>query len=137
MLERSTDAARRSVIFAGMTLVLALWTGVPLGACVGPFSELQEQQYPNADAVKAGDTHRWIPNILPSDSTRIREVHQPDTNQTWGCFTTPHSDEVRRLLNRLHAHKTTGPIGSRPAELFRDFSWWPDSMTARSEVQIR
>ena len=49
-----------------------------------------------------------------------------------GCFNTRRTDEVRASLSRLHAHKGTGPISSRPAEIFRDFSWWPASMAEGS-----
>jgi hypothetical protein len=36
---------------------------------------------------------------------------------------------VRVLLDRLHALKVPGPIGARPNEIFRNFSWWPESMS--------
>ena len=99
------------------------------GACVGPFSELQERQYPNTDTARAADPSGWIPAILPNDATGIREAHKVDVSRTWGCFGTRRADEVRALLAGLHAHKAPGPIGNRPAEIFRDFSWWPDSMS--------
>jgi len=132
MFERHTNEAGRSLFFAGVTVGLTLCVCVLLCACVGPFSELREQQYPNADAARAGDPSGWIPSILSNDSTSIREVHKVDSSRTWGCFSTRRSDEVRTSLSRLHAHKATGPIGSRPAELFRDFSWWPESMSVGS-----
>jgi hypothetical protein len=134
MLERRSDETRRCSFFAGMkgapTLVVASF--VLVAACVGPFSELQEQQYPSADAAKAADPSGWIPDILPADSTGIRLVHRVDSSLTWGCFNTRRTDDVRASLSRLHGHKGTGPIGSRPAEIFRDFSWWPASMAEGS-----
>ena len=112
--------------FKVLVTLLAVALG---GACVGPFSELQERQYPNTNAARAADPSGWIPAILPSDATSIREVHKVDVTRTWGCFSTRRADEVRALLAGLHAHKAPGPIGNRPAEIFRDFSWWPESMS--------
>src|SRR5438309_8117291 len=60
----------------------------------------------------------------------IREVHDIDTNLTWGCFTSGDVEEVRGLLARLKAHRAQGPIGPEPREWFRDFSWWPEPMRA-------
>jgi hypothetical protein len=48
-------------------------------ACVGPFSEMQEQQYPNTAAAKAADPSGWIPPILTDDATSIRELHDVDS----------------------------------------------------------
>jgi hypothetical protein len=111
-----------------MKALVAL-VAVVLGvACVGPLSEMKESQYPSADAARAADPSGWIPDILPTDATSIREVHYIDSTRTWGCFQAPAPEGVRALLTRLNAHKAPGPIASGPAELFRDFSWWPSSM---------
>jgi hypothetical protein len=116
----------------GMKVLVTL-VAVALGsACVGPFSELQERQYQNTDAARAADPSGWIPAILPNDATSIREVHKVDESRTWGCFSTRQSDEVRALLSGLNGHKAPGPIGNRPAEIFRDFSWWPESMAGNA-----
>ncbi len=112
-----------------MKMVVTLLAVALAGACVGPFSELQESQYPNTDAVKTADPSGWIPPIVPNDATSIREVHKVDVQRTWGCFRTRRIDDVRALLADLRAHKAPGPIGNGPAEVFRDFSWWPDSMS--------
>jgi hypothetical protein len=118
---------------AGGTKALVTLVAVVLGsACVGPFSELKERQYPTATAARASDPSGWIPDILPDDATGIREVHKVDVSRTWGCFITRRPDAVRVLLSRIHAHEAPGPIGTRPAELFRDFSWWPESISAGS-----
>jgi hypothetical protein len=111
-----------------MKAVVALVAVVLGGACVDPLSELKESQYPNARAARAADPSGWIPDILPSDATGIREVHYIDSTQTWGCFQASVPEGVRTLLTRLDGHKAPGPIASGPAELFRDFSWWPSSM---------
>jgi hypothetical protein len=112
-----------------MKVLLTLVAVALAGACVGPFSELEESQYPNTDAARAADPSGWIPEVLPRDATSIREVHRVDVSRTWGCFSTRRADEVRALLTGLHAHKAPGPVANRPAEMFRDFSWWPDSMS--------
>ena len=95
--------------------------------CIGPFSENIEREYPNTKAAKAAD-RGWIPEILPDDATGIREVHNIDSNRTWGCFTTRELGAVRSKLSLLKANRTAGPIHSGPREVFRDFSWWPETM---------
>ena len=112
-----------------MMVLVTLVAVALVSACIGPFSELQESQYPNTDAARAADPSGWIPEILPSDATSIREVHKVDVARAWGCFSTRRADEVRALLAGLPAHKAPGKIANRPAEVFRDFSWWPDSMS--------
>ncbi len=105
--------------------------GAVLGcACVGPFSELQERQFENSRAARAADPSGWIPDILPDDVTGIREVHKVDSIRTWGCYSTQSPEAVRTLLISRKAHDAPGPIGKRPTELLRDFSWWPESMVA-------
>jgi hypothetical protein len=101
-------------------------------ACVGPFSEMPERSYPNTTAAKAADPSGWIPPILTDDATSIREVHDIDTNETWGCFRTRQARAVRSLLSRVNAHEAAGSIGNRPSGLFRDFSWWPQAMSTDS-----
>lgn len=101
-------------------------------ACVGPFSELQERQYPNAAAARAADPSGWIPDILPDDATSIRVVHKIDSIRTWGCYGTQSFDAVRTLLTSRKARHSSGSIGNPPSELFRDFSWWPNSMSKGS-----
>jgi hypothetical protein len=119
----------RPIALAAGILGLSLG-GVACVACVGPFSEMREDQYSNAAAARAADPSGWIPGILPEDAKQIHEVHAGDATRTWGCFSTSRSEEVRSLLSRLHATELSGPIGNRPAEVFRDFSWWPESMSA-------
>jgi hypothetical protein len=106
---------------------LASVLALPLLACVGPFSENVEHEYANAKAVTAAQ-QGWIPDILPEDAARIREVHHIDSNRTWGCFTTRDLGAVRAALSTLGARATAGPIHTGPREIFRDFSWWPQSM---------
>ena len=118
-----------------MKRVVALATIVLSSACVGPFSELSESQFPDAHIARAADPSGWIPDILPADATKIREVHKIDSIRTWGCYSTGNPDAVRTLLTSQKASIVPGPIGNRPSELFRDFSWWPDSMgTGRVEA---
>ena len=98
-------------------------------ACIGPLSENVEHEYPNAKVAKATD-HGWIPAILSEDAASIREVHNIDSNRTWGCFTTRELGTVRTALSTLGATRTAGPIHAGPHEIFRDFSWWPESMSS-------
>lgn len=59
--------------------------------CIGPLGENIERQFADAKSVRAGNRGGWIPDILPDDATGIREVHNLDTNATWGCFRTQKS----------------------------------------------
>jgi hypothetical protein len=101
-------------------------------ACVGPFSEMHEDNYPNSAAARAADPSGWIPPILTDDATSIRDVHHVASNETWGCFRTAQPPAVRLLLVRVHAQKTTGSIANRPSELFRSYQWWPGLMSTGS-----
>jgi hypothetical protein len=110
---------------------VAAATALALSACVGPFSENTEHHYPNLAAARAADAigeHRWIPAILPDEATAIREVHNIDTNLTWGCFMTRDMRGVRELLAKQNAQPTQAAVAVEPRERFRDFSWWPESM---------
>src|SRR5882724_8330179 len=74
---------------------------IALFGCVGPFSEDFESQYSDMNAARAdGAFNRgWLPEIVPDDSIDIREMHNIDTNKTWGCFVIPSgTEEVRRKL---------------------------------------
>lgn len=64
-----------------------------------------------------------------NDATDIREVHDIDTNETWGCFRTGNPSLALAASRRLNAQPFSGSLSERPAAMFRDFSWWPDSMT--------
>src|SRR4029079_8888994 len=113
-------------------VIVAVLLPIALAGCIGRLSEKPEHQYAStADARADGALERgWIPMILPSDAHAIREVHDVDTNRTWGCFSTVEVEEVRALLARLKAQRTQGLIGPQPREWLRDFSWWPEPMRA-------
>lgn len=77
---RAVNEKRVPLLAMAMVLVVA-------ASCVGPFSEMQERQYPNTETAKASDPSGWIPEILPSDATSIHEAHYVDSNETWGAST--------------------------------------------------
>lgn len=113
--------------------LIAVISAVGFSACIGPLSEMFEREYESLQSAKAAGAvgeGRWIPAILPDGATSIREVHDIDTNQTWGCFKTKSPAAVRSLLASLDARETKGSIAQRPKELFRDFTWWPESMAS-------
>ena len=94
-----------------------------------------ERKYADTKAAKAACAFvegGWIPDIVPDDAVDIHEVHDLDVNLTWGCFKTQNLAAVRRDLSGLRATKTQRPIARRPSEIFRDFSWWPDTMRSAS-----
>lgn len=77
---------------------------IALFGCVGPFSEDFESLYPDVKAARDDDAfgRGWLPEIIPDDSIEIREVHNIDTNLTWGCFVVPNgTEEVREKLKAL------------------------------------
>jgi hypothetical protein len=105
--------------------------------CVGPFSEDFELQYSDVNAARADGAfdRGWLPEIVPDDSIDIREMHNIDTNITWGCFVIPSgTEEVSRKLKRLGANRAPGPVSSGPRSLLRVRTWWPQSM-AMSTVE--
>jgi hypothetical protein len=114
-------------------VIFAVILSITIFGCIGRLSEKPERQYASvAEALADGvvGEHAWIPAILPSDAHAIREVHDIDTNLTWGCFSTGDVSAVRAQLARLKAQRVQGPIGPEPREWFRDFSWWPQPMRA-------
>jgi hypothetical protein len=94
-----------------------------------------EKRYANTKEAEAADAIGWgrrIPAIVPSDASDIREVHNIDTNDTWGCFKTQDFKGLRAMLQKLDAKVVQGPIDRGPSEIFRDFSWWPSAMRSSS-----
>jgi hypothetical protein len=119
--------------------MIGLITTALLG-CVGPFSEDFESQYPDVNAARADGAfdRGWLPKIVPDDSIDIREMHNIDTNITWGCFVIPSgTEEVRRKLKSLGAKQAPGPVGSGPRSLFRVRAWWPQSMATTTVAIYR
>ena len=115
-----------------MKKILGALLGVTSLSCVGPFSEDLESHYPNIEAARAAGafTRGWLPEILPDDAQDIWEIHNLDTNLTWGCFTTPGGPTgVRAKLERLNAGRVSGPISTVPRRFFRGRSWWPAPMS--------
>jgi hypothetical protein len=112
-----------------MRAVAVLGASLICCGCVGPFSEMQEAHYANPAAAKAADASGWIPPILADDATVINEVHNVASNETWGCVRTTQAPAVRLLLSRVNAHRAAGSIANRPNELFRNYLWWPESMS--------
>lgn len=116
-------------------ILITFVTAALCAGCIGPFSEMIEQEHATKAAAQAADAvgeGRWIPDILPDDAVVIREVHDIDTNETWGCFKTKEFDALRRTLSVLRAAAAQGPIDEGPQEIFRDFSWWPHVMRSTS-----
>ncbi len=101
-------------------------------ACGVSCSDQRESRYVDVAAVRqAGALDRgWIPDILPTDGVDIREVHDTDTNRTWGCFRTPGgADAVRSKLHSLQATRVSGRVASG---IVRIRSWWPSSLAGDS-----
>jgi hypothetical protein len=95
-------------------------------------SDEQESHYADvATARQAGLLDRgWIPDILPPDAVDIREVHDLDTNVTWGCFNTATGvATVRSRLAALQGKRVSGPVAPG---MVRVRSWWPSSLTGQS-----
>jgi|SRR5438093_9573747 len=103
--------------------------------CVGPFSEDVESHYADVTAARAAGAigwDQWIPEIVPDSATDIRELHNIDTNRTWGCFRFGQGEDgsVRRTLAALGARPGRGPVSERPRFFFTELAWWPRSMTS-------
>jgi hypothetical protein len=107
-------------------------------ACIGPLSEDIESHYVDAaTARRAGAFERgWLPEFVPEQAADIWEMHNLDTNITWGCFSNPSGlGDLRGLLEKQGATRATGPVGGGPRTLFGSRAWWPESMeTSRIEA---
>jgi hypothetical protein len=122
---RYTDVGNLRQLLIGAITVAFL-------GCIGPFSEDLESHYSDVNAARADGAfgRGWLLEIVPDDSIDIREMHNIDTNLTWGCFFTPSStEEVRKKLRTLGASRAQGPVSSGPRGLFGVRTWWPQSMT--------
>jgi len=92
----------------------------------------------NAARADGAFNRGWLPEIVPDDSIDIREMHNIDTNKTWGCFVIPSgTEEVRRKLKRLGASRASGPVSSGPRGLLRVRTWWLQSMTTSTVETYR
>lgn len=100
---------------------------INLGACALVFqtacSDKVETSYQSlSEAKRDGAIERgWLPSILPSRSSNIREVHNLDTNEVWCSFEFPQSeaDDFRKSLAVVDAPGHSITVRS-PA-----VAWWP------------
>lgn len=79
-----------------------------------------------ADARNDGAISRgWIPSFLPEGTFEIREVHNLDTNETWGTFRFKPEEktEVLRQLTNLIELDASHRRFRAP-----DVPWWPKSL---------
>jgi hypothetical protein len=94
-LNRSTPLRRNLLPKRAVAHVMA---GALCVSCIGPLSEMIERTYEDTAAAKAAGAvgeGTWLPDILPDDARSIHEVHDIDTNETWGCFKTSHVNSMR------------------------------------------
>jgi len=86
-------------------------------------SERSESHYSNLDDAKLrGDLDKgWIPAVLPNNAEHIREIHDIDTNETWGVF------QVRSNGIKFPNHCMAGT--ERLTIFSPRVSWWPEYLT--------
>jgi hypothetical protein len=125
----------RATDVRAITPIIALCFGLLGAGCVGPLSDEFETSYRTlAEAREKGAVGdgggAWIPAILPEAATDIFELHNLDTNATWGCFRpNGQAEQVIRLLRARAAQPVREPLPDAPTRWLRTLDWWPDSMT--------
>lgn len=106
-----------------------------LTCCLGSpaCSDVYEAHYEDLPAARSAGAieQGWLPTVLPADAVDIREVHDIDTNETWGCFSAPSGPGFWRdsLLAAHQARRSRGPVA--PTGLTAP-SWWPTSMASNA-----
>ena len=106
-------------------LVLVAIAGL-LNSC----GERPEQHYATLSDVGDAMALGWMPRWITTDASDIRELHDIDTNATWGQFT---FGEVGARELAVSC-KETDEAGFRfPPE--RAAAWWPTQLTGRGSPQ--
>ena len=90
-------------------------------------SDVTESSYSSAsDAKDRGAVERgWVPALLNEETFNIREIHNIDTNETWGTF------QFTKGKNPVDPSKLTAvsseEVGKRH---FREpvVNWWPSTL---------
>lgn len=98
--------------------------------CLISCNERVETSYASrSEADQSGAISRgWIPAILPTNATAIREYHDLDTNESFGTFRFPVS-EAGSLKDAL---RETSSSAVREIEVSAPrVNWWPTSLKGR------
>ncbi len=115
----------KRAVLSGLLVTLGL-----MQAC----SDNISGSYPTrAEADKSGALARgWLPKALPDGSTGIVEIHNIDTNQTWGRFVFPSStaEAFRTSLSEVDASRLAGQSVRSPG-----VDWWPPLLRGRLKKQ--
>ena len=100
-------------------LALVLVTSCMIVGC----SDLKEVRYRTiAEAQADGAFERgWLPRVLPSTVTDIREIHDLDTNEVWGSFSIAGVDKSTLANMTSSCRADTSPIRTEAPGA----SWWP------------
>jgi len=107
----------------GMLLVILL---VPLVLYV--CSDRRGNDYASLADVGDAMAHGWLPRWITSDATGIREIHNLDTNETWGVFTFGRSGSDELVVACREVPETSIPFPrSRPG------NWWPRELVDSSD----
>lgn len=118
-----------------ITSIIGVAVGLLGAGCVGPFSDDFETSYrtlaeARGKAAVGDGGGAWIPEILPEAATDIFELHNIDTNATWGCFRpNGQAEQVVRLLRARAARPVKERLPDAPTRWLRTRDWWPESMT--------
>lgn len=97
--------------------VLAVFAVLMLAACREQF---ESHYVSSAAAAKDRALERgWLPSLLRTDATEIREWHDIDTNEVRGTFSLSEKIKGRLGSECTPSEGAARAIGSTPA-------WWPD-----------
>jgi hypothetical protein len=66
-----------------------------------------EKQFKNYQELKNSNYYKkgWIPSIIPLDAYDIKEVHNIDTNNTYGIFRYQNPESFSKIIKELSSFK--------------------------------
>ena len=106
--------------------LVALLPLLSIAAC----SDFKESHYSRmAEARRAGAIDRgWLPDLLPDNTTNVREVHDIDTSQTWCAFdlAEPEATKLQAGMSLLGRTDVLARTIRAPG-----VGWWPKVLEGR------
>jgi hypothetical protein len=110
------------------TLLIIVLISALLYVC----NDRRESEYATLAEVGDAMAHGWLPGWITSDAQSIREIHDIDTNETWGVFTFGHvgSDELAATCSDV-------PDTTIPFPRTQPSRWWPRELVGTAETSPR
>jgi hypothetical protein len=113
-----------------LVAVVLLGTQLFGGGC----SDRRESAFANVKEARASGAvaRGWVPNDLPESASDLRELHDLDTNEVWGTFRLPSSEQAPAItLAPVETSKISGHSVRSPRA-----SWWPARLSGNLDGRV-